>query len=117
MKFTGEKTEAVKKLYNDMLEILAVVGIPMEGLSDRRKEKMAGACLATGQIITSLKEAKSVMNGVFLKTRDIIDFENTHYGENISSGVIRRYPPQRLEDAHRGKTGHQLVGIRPIGYQ
>lgn len=70
-----------------MLDILSSVGIPVEDLpSDRRREKMAGACLATGQIVSSFKEAKSVMNGSFLKTRDIIEFENTHYGEHISSG-------------------------------
>lgn len=86
MRFTGSKTEEVKRLYSDMLDILMAVGIPVSGLSDRRKEKMAGACLATGQIVSSLKEAKSVMDGAFSKTRDIIEFENTHYGENISSG-------------------------------
>lgn len=87
IKFIGEKSDNVKKLYSDMLDVLTYVGIPVEALpSDRRREKMAGACLATGQIISSLKEAKSVMNGSFLKTRDIIDFENEHYGENISSG-------------------------------
>ena len=87
IKFTGNKSENTQKLYSDMLDILSVVGIPIEDLpSDRRREKMAGACLATGQITASLKEAKSVMNGSFLKTRDIIDFENAHYGENISPG-------------------------------
>lgn len=102
MKFTENKTDSVKRLYSDMLTILATVGIPMDGLSDRRKEKMAGACLATGQIVSSLKEAKSVMDGAFLKTRDIIDFENTHYGESISSGSyddIRRKDLKMLVEA------------------
>lgn len=87
IRFTGEKEVSIKRLYSDMLDILSIVGIPVEDLpSDRRREKMAGACLATGQIISSFKEAKSVMNGTFLKTRDIIEFENTHYGEHISPG-------------------------------
>ena len=87
IKFTGEKSEKVKGLYSSLLDILSAVGVPVESLSsDRRREKMAGACLATGQIVSSLKEAKSVMNGVFMKTRDIIEFENTHYGERISPG-------------------------------
>ncbi len=87
IKYSGNKTEIVKKLYSDMLDILVAIGIPLETLStDRRKEKMAGACLATGQVVSSLKETKSVMNGMFMKTRDIIDFENKHYGENISPG-------------------------------
>ena len=91
IRFTGEKEESIKRLYSDMLDILSMVGIPVEDLpSDRRREKMAGACLATGQIISSFKQAKSVMNGSFLKTRDIISFENTHYGEHISPGSDRK---------------------------
>lgn len=101
MKFTGNKSDRVQLLYLDMLSILETVGISMEGLSDRRKEKMAGACLATGQIIKSFREAKSIMDGSFLKTRDIIDFENAHYGEQISSGSyddIRRKDLKPLTD-------------------
>lgn len=85
-----------------MLDILKAVGIPVDELtSDRRREKMAGACLAAGQIVESFKEAKSVMDGSFLKTRDIIDFENKHYGESISSGSyddIRRKDLKPLID-------------------
>ena len=89
-------------MYSDMLDILTAVGIPVDKLtSDRRREKMAGACLAVGQIKESFKEAKSVMNGSFLKTRDIIKFENDHYGEEISSGSyddIRRKDLKPLLD-------------------
>ena len=102
IKFTGGKSEQVQQLYSDMLDILKALGIPVEKLtSDRRREKMAGACLAAGQIVKSFKEAKSVMNGSFLKTRDIIEFENQHYGENISSGSyddIRRKDLKLLLD-------------------
>lgn len=102
IKFTEGKSEHVQKLYSDMLDILTAVGIPVKELSsDRRREKMAGACLAAGQIVNSFKEAKSVMNGSFLKTRDIIIFENEHYGEHISSGSyddIRRKDLKMLVD-------------------
>lgn len=67
----------------------------------RRLEKMAMACLAVGNIKSSFQEAKSADDDCFLKTRDIIDFENKYYSENISSGSyddIRRkdllYPAQ-----------------------
>ena len=102
MKFTGNKSEIVQQLYLDMLSVLETIGIAMDGFSDRRKERMAGACLATGQIVNSFKEVKSIMDGSFLKTRDIIDFENAHYGEQISSGSyddIRRKDLKPLIDA------------------
>lgn len=103
IKFKFEKTDNVKKLYEDMLDVLTAVGIAVTELSsDRRREKMAGACLAVGQIVTSFREAKSVMNGSFLKTRDIIKFENDHYGEHISSGSyddIRRKDLKQLQEA------------------
>lgn len=102
IKFTDGKNEHIQKLYSDMLDILVAVGIPVGELtSDRRREKMAGACLAAGQIVESFKEAKSVMNGSFLTTREIIKFENSHYSENISSGSyddIRRKDLKLLVD-------------------
>ena len=102
IKFSEGKSDQVRKLYSDMLDVLMAVGVPVDKLStDRRREKMAGACLAAGQIVESFKEAKSVMNGSFLTTRRIIDFENEHYGENISSGSydnIRRKDLKLLLD-------------------
>lgn len=102
IEFKEGKSEQVRKLYSDMLDILKAVGIPVDELSsDRRREKMAGACLAAGQIVESFKEAKSVMDGSFLKTRDIIAFENRHYGEDISRGSyddIRRKDLKPLLD-------------------
>ncbi len=98
---TGNKTEAVKKLIFAMLDIFDATEISTQGFTDRRKEKMACACLAVAGVTTSLKEARSMMNGVFLRTRDVIAFENEHYGENIAMGSyddIRRKDLKPLTD-------------------
>ncbi len=98
---TGNKTEAVKKLIFAMLDIFEATEISTEGYTDRRKEKMACACLAVAGVTTSLKEARSMMNSVFLRTRDVIAFENEHYGENIAMGSyddIRRKDLKPLTD-------------------
>lgn len=98
---TGNKTEEVKRLIFAMLDIFEATEISTEGYSDRRKEKMACACLAVAGVKTSLKEARSMMNGVFLRTRDVIAFENEHYGENIAMGSyddIRRKDLKPLTD-------------------
>ncbi|OWV09743.1 BsuBI/PstI family type II restriction endonuclease [Fibrobacter sp. UWH1] len=83
---TGNKTEKVKKLIFAMLDIFEATEINLENLTDRRKEKMACACLAVAGIKCALKEARSMMNGIFLRTRDIIAFENENYGETIAMG-------------------------------
>jgi len=85
IRLTGNKSEEVKRLIFAMLDILGEVGIPLDG-TPRRLEKMAMACLAVGNIKTEFAEAKSANDNHFLTTREIINFENTNYGENISSG-------------------------------
>lgn len=86
IKLTGEKSVKARALICAMLDVFKQVGIPLEGKTDRRLERMAEACLAVGGIQTSFSEASSSDNGTFLKTRDIISFMNRHYGENISRG-------------------------------
>lgn len=82
IKFTGNKTTSVKKMISDIISILDSVGIPTN-LTDRRLERMAMACLAVGNMRNSIKECETEH---FLKTRDIISFENQYFGENISYG-------------------------------
>lgn len=78
-------TDVAKNIFA-ILGILKEVGIPFEGLSELRLQRMAQACMAIGGIKKSFKEVKSVKNGVFLRTREILQFENDHFNENISSG-------------------------------
>lgn len=97
----GNKSEEVKALIFSMLDILEASGVNLEGMTDRRKEKMACATLAVAGIKKSLKEAKSMMNGTYLRTRDVIAFENENYGENIAAGSyddIRRKDLKPLTD-------------------
>lgn len=84
IKTTGNKTKEVERLIFSILDILRELGIPMGNMTDRRKERMAEACLAVAGVKKNLAEAKS--EGHFLRTRDIIMFMNENYGENISSG-------------------------------
>lgn len=85
IKLTGNKKVTTQKLIFSMLDILGEVGIPLNGTA-RRLERMAMACLAVGDIRTGFHETKSANDNHFLKTRDIIAYENDNYGEQISSG-------------------------------
>lgn len=80
------KSPAVKKVLNEALDIMALVGIPVEGETLRRRERMAACLLAVAGITRKWSEAKSVDDGRRLKTRDVIPFVNKHFEENISSG-------------------------------
>lgn len=83
----GEKTKKVQELINTTLHILDNFGIPTNNTA-RRLERMAIAFLATGDIkkVSDFKKAKDLNSGYSLKTRDIIDYVNEHFNENISSG-------------------------------
>lgn len=47
---------------------------------------MAMACLAVGHVTKSFREVQSAEDDCFMTTREIISYENSHYGEDISSG-------------------------------
>jgi type II restriction enzyme len=102
-KFTGNKSPKLQSLYQDMLVILDCIGIPIEDLTDRAKEKMVGACLAVGNVKKVLGDITCLPKEKALKTRDIINFENEHFGESISPGSyddIRRKDLLRLKEAN-----------------
>ena len=83
----SEKPKEIQELINTALYILDTFGIPIEG-TPRRLERMAIAFLASGDIksLKELPEAKDLNSGFSLKTRDIINYVNEHFKENISSG-------------------------------
>lgn len=81
------KTKKVQDLINHTLYILDCFGVPMDA-TPRRLERMAVSFLACGEIksLKDFKSAKDLNSGYSLKTREIIQFVNSNFGENISSG-------------------------------
>jgi len=73
------------KLLNETLDIMSSVGIPIEGLSGRRKEKMAKAFLSVAAMKPGMSWAEA-RSDHRLRTRDVIRWMNEHLDENISSG-------------------------------
>ena len=91
----------IERLVMGMLDILKAVGVPVEN-TDRKLERMAKACMAVGQIKRSFKEARSSEDGEFYRSRDIINFENSNYGEKIADASyddIRRQDLKMLVEA------------------
>jgi type II restriction enzyme len=80
------KSKKVQKVINEAIEILEAVGIPISTKSPRALEKMALAFLAVGGVTKDWTKVKSVKDKYFLKTRDIINYINKNFEENISPG-------------------------------
>jgi hypothetical protein len=81
-------TTAIEKMVVSALKILAELGVPIDGLTARRKEKMAKAFLAVAGMTPRMKwsEAKDNNDQFQLLSRQVISFVNQHWGENISPG-------------------------------
>lgn len=76
----------IEKLVTDALDLLAGVGIPLDDLTHRRKEKMAKAFLAVAAIKPGVpwSNAKSNDEGHRLLSRQVIAFMNANLGEDIA---------------------------------
>lgn len=101
MKVQAKTSAKVRSLVYNLLDVFQKIGIPVDG-TDRKVERMAKACLAVGKIKKSFAEALSEENDGFVRTRDIISFENENYGEHISPGSyddIRRKDLKLLIEA------------------
>lgn len=119
-KFKNKSKEA-QELINTTLFILDCFGIPLD-TTPRRLERMAITFLAIADVkgIADFKSAKDLNSGYSLKTRDVIDYVNLNFGENISSGsyddirrkdlklltvaevVLRSSPNSATNDSTRG---------------
>lgn len=95
------KSRKVKNKIEEAISILSAVGVPMEDLTSRRREKMAMCFISLCGIKSDGKwsETKSIADGRTLRTREIIQYINENFEENISSGSyddIRRKDLIRL---------------------
>jgi hypothetical protein len=86
-KFRSKK-EKVQRLITEAIDALIILGIPFNGSTWRRIERIAMVFLATGQVNSAegWKNIHDLNDGINMKTRDIIKYINEHFEENISSG-------------------------------
>jgi DNA-cytosine methyltransferase len=94
---SSSKSKKLRKLINEALFLLSKLGVPLEGLTPRRLERMAMAFLAVADVrrSTDWPTAKGHDGKRALKSRDIIEYINEHFQENISRGS---YDDIRRED-------------------
>lgn len=82
------KSKEVQAVINKAAQILEELGIPLNSLTPRRKERVAMVFLSVADIkkLADFKKAKGIKDGRSIKTREIIKFINENFEENISSG-------------------------------
>jgi hypothetical protein len=85
-KIANKKNQRVRDRILGMVKILEAAGLPIDGLTPRRVEKIAMTLLALGDLKheTPWAQAKSVADERSLRTRDIIRYINSHFEESIS---------------------------------
>jgi len=88
LKSFNKKSDDVKNLILEALTILNDTGIPFENFTERGLEKMAMSFLAVANVNTKnpWREAKGIEDNFRLGSREIINYINEHFEENISSG-------------------------------
>lgn len=77
------KSDKIKKIINEALDILESVGIPVTTKTERGLERMAVCFLAVASVTKDWKKASDKSH---LKTREIITIVNKNFEEKISSG-------------------------------
>lgn len=82
------KSVSVQTVIAQMLTILNELGLPLTDQTHRRQECVAMAVLALADITHAgaWRQAKSIADQYSLTTRKIIQYWNTHFEEQISSG-------------------------------
>ncbi|MEM1391846.1 MAG: hypothetical protein AAF757_03870 [Cyanobacteria bacterium P01_D01_bin.116] len=78
-----KKKENLQHLINEALYILDKLGIPLERITLRRKERIGMAFLAVSNVKQS-SDWKKISGSHALRTRDIIRYWNNHFDENVS---------------------------------
>ena len=79
----SDKSKQLQKLINEALYIISKLGIPIEGMTQRRLERMAMAFLAVANV-KKINEWAKINNFHALRTREIIRYWNNYFDEQIS---------------------------------
>ena len=84
----SHKPKQLQILINEALYIINAFGVPLEGLSGRRLERMALAFLAVADVKSSdeWRDLKDTTSNRSLRTRDVITYINANFSEKSSSG-------------------------------
>lgn len=77
------KSDSVRRLIAETIYILSELGIPMESLKQRRRERTAMAFLALADVKKNIEEFSSVGKLNPLRSRAVLEYWNKNFEENL----------------------------------
>ncbi len=118
----AKREKQIEELIGQAAKAIELFGVPYEELTSRRIERSALAFLAVCQVDlkNGWSSTKDINDGIKMKTRDIIEYVNKNFDQEISSGsyddirrkdlkflvlgdiVVRTSPNAARNDATRG---------------
>lgn len=106
------KSKNEQLLICQALDILEKLEVPLDDLTPRQREKAAMALCAVGDVKkpNGWKKIKDDNSDYFLTTREIIEFYNAYFEENLSSGS---YDDIRRKDLDRMLIAEIVVKSKP----
>lgn len=106
------KPDKIRRVIDEALTLLESLGIPLGNLTQRRLERMSMAFLAVIDVNDPNKweTAKDLNDGRSMKSRDIIEYWNRFFGENVSSGS---YDDIRRNDLLLPVMAHIIISTKP----
>ena len=123
------ETDRIIEKVEQALNIIRLIGIPVRGMTKRRRERVAKALLAVARVTPDMQwsDATSHFNETAtpLTTRAIIRFWNAHYGESIAdssyddvrrkdllilveAGLVARSAADPAADVNDGTRGYSV---------
>lgn len=82
------KSKNVQRLIRQALQIIEMLGVPTDDLTDRKKERMAMGLLATANIhdLNKWGTAKDFSSGYSIQTKEIVKFYCDYFEESLAKG-------------------------------
>ncbi|OJW12630.1 BsuBI/PstI family type II restriction endonuclease [Mucilaginibacter sp. 44-25] len=88
----SKKSPSIKKIINEAIDILDSIGLPVISKTERSREKMAMSFLALLGVTNQWSTAKCVTDNYGLSSKEIINFFNKNFEDNISAGSYDDVP-------------------------
>lgn len=91
------KSKPTQKIINEAIDILDSIGLPVSDQTERSLERMGMSFLALTDVKKNWNTAKCIADGYGLSSKDIINYFNKNFEDNISVGTYDSVPKSYIK--------------------